>query len=285
VPPTVTLPRPAEAADGAEVLISGRFEIHPLYGPLQFVATTITIRAAQSDTVRLVATTVDALQRDGSVAAQRSLAIPQRPHRIGLVAPLAGGAGGSDFLDRLHATQEIVQLKSRYVPMGGPAAVDAVVEALRELSVSDVELIFVCRGGGARSDLATFDAPDVLATICAMPVPVIVGAGHATDRTAADEVCHMSLPTSSAAAAWLIDRRRQTERDRLTQTATQRIRHADATQQRARTEMTSSPACLLLSEEGRVELTRDRSVRANPRQSRAVLPAVTGSPVPCQRLR
>jgi exodeoxyribonuclease VII large subunit len=57
------------------------------------------------------------------------------------------------------------------------------------------------RGGGARTDLAGFDADLMARAIARLPVPVLTGIGHEIDRSIADEVAHRSHKTPTAAAA------------------------------------------------------------------------------------
>jgi exodeoxyribonuclease VII large subunit len=76
---------------------------------------------------------------------------------------------------------------------------------LRRLAQEQLDVIVIVRGGGARSDLAPFDTEMVARAITEMPVPVLTGIGHETDRTIADEVAHTSLKTPTATAALLVD--------------------------------------------------------------------------------
>jgi len=234
IPPTTTLTRPISTMEGAEASIAGRFHVQPLYGPLQFLTTQVTIQANKSETIRQTENTLDELRCTGRIDTNKSLPLAERPQHIGLIAPLQGGAGGADFLDRLRAAHEVVQITSRYVPMGGPDALAEVIGAISELEMTDVDVIFICRGGGARTKLALFDTPGLLTTISGSPVPIIVAVGHAIDETAADLVCHTSLPTPSAAAAWLIDRRRHTKLIREAKIISQQAHEAQLAVQRAK---------------------------------------------------
>lgn len=264
IPPEITLHQGPAKLDGAVVTIVGRFEINLRYGPLQFIATGVSVQTTRSAPARRTDEALELLRQTGAVRAQQSLSLPERPQRIGLIAPLSGGAGGTDFLNRLHAAHEIVQINSRYVPMGGPDSLTAVVAAMRELSVTDSELIFICRGGGPRSGLAVFDNPEVLHAICETPLPVVVAVGHASDQTAADLVCHTSLPTPSAAAAWLIDHRRQAARARLVAEAAEQTERATVTQRQAR-------ASVETAAKARQQAERARSIATRTAVSLAVL--------------
>ena len=63
----------------------------------------------------------------------------------------------------------------------------------------------VIRGGGARNELATFDAETIAMAIVTSPIPVLTGLGHEIDRSVADEVAHTALKTPTACAGALID--------------------------------------------------------------------------------
>ncbi len=219
IPPHTRLLDP-DRLEGAAVTITGRFEMHPLYGPLQFVAEQIAILDSVAAPVAVARQFLAELRANGLINANKALPLASRLDRIGLIAPVGGGAGGADFVDRLTVDDDdTVQLVARYVPMGGPVAPQAIGDALRSLPAAAIQAIVICRGGGAASELAVFNHPTVVESICAVPVPVIVGIGHSTDSTLADQVAHTALPTPSAAAAWLIDRRNATDRAQLMQRA------------------------------------------------------------------
>jgi exodeoxyribonuclease VII large subunit len=80
------------------------------------------------------------------------------------------------------------------------------VAALDGLDTTSVDVVAHVRGGGARTDLAAFDAEGIARAIAALAVPLITGLGHEIDRAVADEVAHTSLKTPTACAAWLVDR-------------------------------------------------------------------------------
>lgn len=213
-PPAVPLPGGCSILENTEVAVTGRFEVHPRHGPLQFVASNVVILKERTITAGLTESALAELRKTGRIDANRSLALSNRPQRIGLIAPRHGGAGGADFLNRINDAEEVVQISSRYISMVGEFAVEALVEAIRDFGVSDVEVIFICRGGGAKTELAIFDSPQVLDAIASSPIPLVVGVGHSTDTTAADLVCFASLPTPSTAADWLIARRQHAQRQR-----------------------------------------------------------------------
>jgi exodeoxyribonuclease VII large subunit len=90
----------------------------------------------------------------------------------------------------------------------GPDAPRLVSRAIAALSHHarrhGLDAIVLIRGGGARNELATFDAEPIARAIVAAPVPVLTGLGHEIDRSVADEVAHASLKTPTACAAALV---------------------------------------------------------------------------------
>ena len=60
------------------------------------------------------------------------------------------------------------------------------------------------RGGGATSDLNSFDSYLLAANCAQFPLPLITGIGHERDDTIVDLVAHTRLKTPTAVAAFLI---------------------------------------------------------------------------------
>ena len=92
------------------------------------------------------------------------------------------------------------------VRVQGADAAASVAAAVRTLGRRGVDVIVVVRGGGSRTDLATFDHERVALAIARAPVPVLTGLGHEIDRSVADEVAHRAFKTPTACAAALVER-------------------------------------------------------------------------------
>ena len=241
-PPTVPLPCGYLALENAEVAVTGKFEVHPRHGPLQFVASNVIILRGRTIAADLTEAALAELRQTGRLDANGSLALSDRPQRIALIAPRHGGAGGADFLNRINDAAEVVQISSRYITMVGEFALEALIDAIQHFGVSDAEVIFICRGGGAKTELALFDSPQVLVAIASSPIPIVVGVGHSTDTTAADLVCYASLPTPSAAADWLIARRQHAQRQRVSADVDRRSSAAATSQAEAEAQMKAARA-------------------------------------------
>jgi exodeoxyribonuclease VII large subunit len=145
------------------------------------------------------------LAGDGSLAANGRLDIPILPLRIGLVTS-RGSAAHADFLDQIGRPGYRFSVRTVQAAMQGERAVSNLVQALTRLAGEDIDVAAVVRGGGSKLDLAAFDAEELGRAIAAMPVPVVTGIGHETDRTVADEAAAVSLKTPTAAAEWIVAR-------------------------------------------------------------------------------
>ena len=66
------------------------------------------------------------------------------------------------------------------------------------------DVVVIIRGGGATSDLNSFDSYPLAANCAQFPLPIITGIGHERDDTIVDLVAHTRLKTPTAVAEYLI---------------------------------------------------------------------------------
>ena len=147
------------------------------------------------------------LAADGSLDANRRHRLGPVPLRLGVVAS-PGTAAWHDFHDELQRSGfgfHVVLAGTRVQGPDAPRLVSRAVTALANHARRyGLDAIVLIRGGGARNELATFDAEAIARAIVACPVPVLTGLGHEIDRSVADEVAHTSLKTPTACAAALV---------------------------------------------------------------------------------
>ena len=67
-------------------------------------------------------------------------------------------------------------------------------------------MVVIIRGGGATSDLNSFDSYLLAANCAQFPLPIITGIGHERDDTVVDLVAHTRMKTPTAVAEFLISR-------------------------------------------------------------------------------
>ena len=127
------------------------------------------------------------------------------PLHVGVVSSV-DTAAWHDFHDELVRSRFGFHLRVCDVRVQGPTAARGISRAIVALAARrDLDAIVVIRGGGARNELATFDAEPIARAIAASRVPVFTGLGHEVDRSVADEAAHTAFKTPTACAAALVD--------------------------------------------------------------------------------
>lgn len=143
------------------------------------------------------------LAADGTLRAQGRLTLPAVPLRVGLVTSI-GSAAHADVHRTFAASGfgfRIVECDTR---VQGLDAERSIVAALARVRAADVDVVCLVRGGGARTDLATFDAEGLARAVAALDVPVLTGIGHEIDTSVVDEVAFERLATPTACAGRVV---------------------------------------------------------------------------------
>ncbi len=141
----------------------------------------------------------------GLLDANARLPFPPLPLRVGVAASL-DSAAWHDFHDEVLRSGHAFHVTVVDTRVQGDTAVPMVAGAVGTLSRLDLDVIVVIRGGGARNELAVFDAEPIARAIATSPLPVLTGLGHEIDRSVADEVAHLALKTPTACAGELVKR-------------------------------------------------------------------------------
>jgi len=190
--------------DGVRIRIRGRVEIYAPRGQVQVqmldIDPTYTLGLLGNDRDRVV----QLLEIEGLLHRNRGLALPLAPLYLGLVTA-TGSAAEADLLQTLADSGlawRVLHVDARVQGLGAEREVAA---ALRTAAAAGVEAIALVRGGGARTDLATFDHEIVARTIAGLGVPVFTGIGHETDQSVADLVAHRAERTPTACATALVE--------------------------------------------------------------------------------
>ena len=193
-------------ADGLKVRIFGRLDFFAPSGQLGLKMSgidphfTLGELALQRDDVvrRLVAS--------GLYDRNKQVPLSPVPLRVGVVTSIAGAAW-ADFQHEIERSGLGFLLRVIDVRVQGEHAVAEVTAAVRTLARRpDLDVVAVIRGGGGRTELATFDHESIATAIATSPLPVFTGLGHEIDRAVADDVAHSALKTPTACAAALVER-------------------------------------------------------------------------------
>src|SRR5262245_20276889 len=198
--------------NGLAVRIHGALNYYAPTGRLSLVMDGIDVRFTLGQLAADRDALLARLTEDGLLRRNASVPVPLVPERIGLVAS-RGSAAWHDVLHELEASGFGFELAHVDVRVQGAEAAASVAAAARTLGRRRVDLIVLVRGGGSRTDLATFDDERIALAIARSPVPVFTGLGHETDRSVADEVAHTSYKTPTKCAAALVERVRAYQAD------------------------------------------------------------------------
>lgn len=119
-----------------------------------------------------------------------------------------GAAGYGDFIHQLYSSPAKFRFTTALFPalMQGEKTPSSIIKALEKITeqIESWDLVVIIRGGGATSDLVSFDDYDLASNVANFPLPVIVGIGHERDTTVLDFVANSRVKTPTAAAELII---------------------------------------------------------------------------------
>lgn len=195
-------------ATGLKVLVRGSINYHPAYG-MKFVINNIDPSFTLGEVERRRREILNKLKAAGILELNRQLEWPAVPLRIAVISA-PGAAGYGDFINQLYHNGRRLRFTTKLFPavLQGDRTPQSVSDALVAVMSDDRDwdCVVIIRGGGATSDLLSFDNYDLAADIAQFPLPVIIGIGHERDVTVLDYVANMRVKTPTAAAEWLIAR-------------------------------------------------------------------------------
>lgn len=218
--------------DGVEIRIRGQVAYYPPQGRVQLVMSLIDPAFTVGQMAMARQLLLDKLAAENLLVANGAQSIPAAPLRVALVTS-EGSAAHADFDHELAASGYGFDVHLYDARVQGIDAVPSLVDAVERAGRSEVDVVVVVRGGGAKTDLAAFDHERVARAIATCQLAVVVGVGHEVDRSVADEVAHTSAKTPTAAAALLVDTVARFEADveaaagRLASLATSRLEQAE----------------------------------------------------------
>lgn len=125
--------------------------------------------------------------------------LPEVIRRVGVVSSETG-AVIQDIIDITGRRNPMLDIVLYPAKVQGIGAEITIIDGLRALDKTDVDVIIIARGGGSAEDLSTFNDEKLAYAIFETEKPVISAVGHETDFTIADFVADLRAPTPSAAA-------------------------------------------------------------------------------------
>lgn len=216
---------------GLKVLVKVLVDFHPLYG-LNLTVVDIDPAYTLGDMARRRLEIIRQLKEEGVFSLNKELALPTLPQRVAVISsPTA--AGLEDFMNQLAHNQAAYPFYVKLFPalMQGERTEESVIAALDRIYAHQelFDVVVLIRGGGATSDLNSFDTYLLAANCAQFPLPILTGIGHERDDTVVDMVAHTRLKTPTAVAEFLISRMDRAAlaldglRQTLMQSTTQRL--------------------------------------------------------------
>ncbi|MHB8680874.1 MAG: exodeoxyribonuclease VII large subunit [Acidimicrobiales bacterium] len=190
---------------GMVVTLRGRVEAYAPRSQLSFIANQIDVAAILGRLAAQRAALLKALETEGLLRRNATLAVPPVPLRVGLVASPAT-EGYNDFAGQVLGAGLGFELVLYPVQVQGARAPLAIAAGLAALARRRCDVTVLVRGGGAKADLVAFEHEAVARAVATHPVPVWTGIGHTGDRSVADIVAHSAFITPTECGQELVRR-------------------------------------------------------------------------------
>jgi exodeoxyribonuclease VII large subunit len=144
------------------------------------------------------------LQEEGLFDAERKLALPRLPQRIGVITS-PSGAAIRDIVSVLERRFRAIPIIVYPAAVQGDAAPDELIAALADATRrNECDVLIIARGGGSLEDLWAFNNEQLARAIADCQIPVVSAVGHEVDFTITDFVADVRAPTPSGAAELVV---------------------------------------------------------------------------------
>ena len=195
-----------DIVSGIKVRIRGTPDVYGASGQFGFKMSDIDPRFTLGDLAAQRDEIIAKLKLEGLYDRNRHLALPLVPLSIGVVTS-KGSAAHADFMKTLEESNIGFTVTLCDVRVQGDGSAEQVAAAIRLLGSQPlVDVVAVIRGGGSRTDLATFDNEIVARAVATCRAPVFTGIGHDVDKSIADEVAFSWNKTPTACAVAIVER-------------------------------------------------------------------------------
>ena len=193
---------------GLNVMVEVSVEFHELYG-YSLTVNDIDPNYTLGDMARIKNEIIERLTEEGILEMNKELELAYIPNRIAVISS-STAAGYEDFMNQLSGNDKGFKFYTHLFPaiMQGNLVEKSIIEALNKIynNIDLFDAVVIIRGGGATSELSSFNSYDLALNITQFPIPVIVGIGHERDESVLDIVAHTRVKTPTAAAEFLISK-------------------------------------------------------------------------------
>ncbi|MEM9416060.1 MAG: exodeoxyribonuclease VII large subunit [Planctomycetota bacterium] len=192
--------------DGLEVVATGRVDVFPAQGQVQFYVDRLE-PVGQGALEQRLRAMIDELRGLGHFDPEHKRPLPAIPRRIAVVTSRSAAAL-QDVIDTARRRWAGCELVLCDVRVQGDAAAPQIAAMIDRLSRDHEQLgidaILLTRGGGSIEDLWAFNERAVADALYRCEVPVVAAIGHETDVTVAELVADVRCATPTQAAMTLV---------------------------------------------------------------------------------
>lgn len=184
--------------NGDQVLLTGSVKYYAKGGKLNFYTTNITpygLGAIYQQFLILK----DKLSNEGLFDLSHKKPLPKIIKTIGVVTS-STGAVIQDIINVSTRRNPSINIVLYPAKVQGAGSEKTIIDGIKYLDKSDVDVIIVARGGGSYEDLQPFNNEELARVVYECNKPLISAVGHETDFTIIDFVSDLRAPTPSAAA-------------------------------------------------------------------------------------
>jgi exodeoxyribonuclease VII large subunit len=188
-----------EFSQGDRVVVHGRADIWVKQTRLSFMGDDIR-RVGKGDLMAQIEELRKRLKGEGLFDDANKVALPEFPHRLGLIcAPQARAEG--DVITNAQLRWPTIAFTVEHVHVQGPQCPPEVIAAIAKLDADpSVDVIIVARGGGSFEDLIGFSDEGVVRATAACETPIVSAIGHEDDWTLIDLASDLRASTPTDAA-------------------------------------------------------------------------------------
>lgn len=187
--------------DGLAVKVRGKVSLFEGRGDYQLILDSV--EPAGDGALRLAFEALkEKLGAEGLFNAERKVALPSHPRRIGIISSPTG-AVIRDIISVFRRRAPQVALTLIPTAVQGREATAQIVRALQLADAQGFDALILARGGGSLEDLWCFNEEAVARAVDACVTPIVSAVGHETDVSISDFVADVRAPTPSAAAELL----------------------------------------------------------------------------------
>ena len=194
-----------------KVLAKVSISYHEVYG-MKFNVLDINPAFTLGDIAQRREEILNKLREAGIDQDNKSLEFPRLLQRIAVISS-ATAAGYGDFCNQLYNNQYGLAFHTELfeATMQGNDVENSIIAALDRIAeqLDHWDAVVIIRGGGATSDLTSFDTLRLAENVAQFPLPIITGIGHERDDTVLDLISHTRVKTPTAAAEFLINHQEQ----------------------------------------------------------------------------